>query len=76
MTKEERELYKQLGNRVAFIRENIKDWTQEQLADRAGIGRSSIANLERGEQAVPLHKIVKIAKALNIPTLALLKNIV
>ena len=45
--------------------------SQEELADRAGVHRTYIGMLERGEKNVTLRNIEKLAGALNvsIPTL-------
>jgi transcriptional regulator with XRE-family HTH domain len=40
--------------------------TQQQLADQAGLTRSSIANVEAGRQRVPLHVLAAIALALKV----------
>jgi transcriptional regulator with XRE-family HTH domain len=50
---------------------NGKGWSQEQLADRAGITLNYVGNLERGEQGPSLHMLVRLARALEVdlPTL-------
>ena len=48
--------------------------SQEALADEAGIDRSYIGGIERGEHNVALINLVKIAKALGITTSELLSK--
>ena len=42
------------------------DFSQEELAERAGIDRSYLGGIERGEHNLALINIIKIAKALNL----------
>lgn len=55
-------LYRLIGERVRARR---GDLTQTQLADRVGLGRTSITNLESGAQRMPLHYLVRIAESLD-----------
>jgi len=50
---------------------NARDWSQERLAEAAGITLNYVGNLERGEQGPSLNVLVRLAKALEIdvPTL-------
>lgn len=59
------------GNRVRKIR-NSQDISQERLAIDAGIERSYMGAIERGERNPTLVKIVSIAKALKVKTSELL----
>ena len=59
-------IYKDLGNRVRIEREAIC-MTQAQLAKAIGYSRTSVTNLEAGKQAIPLHQIHVIARALMTP---------
>ncbi|MCP9479740.1 helix-turn-helix domain-containing protein [Marisediminitalea aggregata] len=54
------------GERVRQIRKE-KGLSQEALADLAGIDRSYMGHIERGDQNITLTKIFQIAKALEIP---------
>lgn len=48
-----------------------RGWSQERLAEAAGITLNYVGNLERGEQGPSLHVLVKLARALemDVPTL-------
>ena len=52
------------GKRIKQLRRE-KGYTQEQLADRAGLHRTYIGSIERGEQNISLDNIDKIARALS-----------
>ncbi len=52
------------------------DFSQEELAERAGIDRSYLGGIERGEHNLALINIIKIAKALNLPPHKLLECLV
>jgi transcriptional regulator with XRE-family HTH domain len=57
-------LYTMFGSRVRALREE-KKFTQEELARRVDLSRTSITNIERGRHRVLLHQIVEIAEALD-----------
>lgn len=50
---------------VVRARRKALDLSQEALADHAGIDRSHMGKLERGERNVSFLNIVRIAKAVN-----------
>jgi len=56
---------KQLGKRIRRFRKEQK-LSQEELAHRAGIHRTYMGKIERGESNPPIHTISKIAKALKV----------
>ena len=56
---------KAFGKRVRELR-NQQSYSQEQLADKAGLHRTYIGSIERGEQNVSIDNIAKIAKALRV----------
>ena len=62
---EKSEILKAFGNNVRCLRIK-KGLSQEQLADLAGLHRTYIGGIERGERNISLENIVKIAKALGI----------
>ncbi|OGD94159.1 transcriptional regulator [Candidatus Curtissbacteria bacterium RIFCSPHIGHO2_12_FULL_38_9b] len=52
-----------------------KGLSQEKLAELAGVHRTYIGMIERGEKNITLENINKVAKALEIPVSDLLKGI-
>ncbi len=60
------------GKAVRRIRE-AAGFSQEQLADRAGIHRTYIGGIERGERNPTLVTIHRIARALNVSPKSLLE---
>ena len=53
------------GKRVREVRKG-KGISQERLAEMAGIDRSYVGNIERGEKNITLKKAYEICDALNI----------
>ena len=53
-----------LGDRIRELRE-AKSFSQQDLADRAGMTRPYLSNLERGQSSPTVDLIVRIAKALD-----------
>src|SRR4051812_38471222 len=53
------------GARVRHLR-NGRGWSQEELADRAGLHRTYIGSIERGEQNLSLVNIEKLAATLGV----------
>lgn len=66
-------LYKELGRRLRDYRKGR--FTQEALADKIGLERTSITNIERGAQKVPLHTLYRICNALSIDVRAVLPDV-
>lgn len=64
-------LYTLVGRRVQRARQQA-DLTQEELGKRVGLTRTSITNLERGQQKIQVHTLYEIAVALNVRLDALL----
>ncbi|HJC77347.1 MAG TPA: helix-turn-helix transcriptional regulator [Candidatus Alistipes excrementavium] len=58
-------ILKKFGQRVRQLRYQ-EGYSQEELADRAGVHRTYIGMIERAEKNITLLKIEKVAKALNI----------
>lgn len=48
-----------------------RGWSQERLAEAAGVTLNYVGNLERGEQGPSLHVLIRLALALevDVPTL-------
>ncbi len=68
----EKRALKILGANVRKLRNQLKV-SQEELADRAGVHRTYLGAIERGERNVSLANIVKIANALNVTPARLLQ---
>lgn len=58
-------LYQILGSRLKARREEL-GINQFDLGEKAGIGRTSISNIEQGRQKPPLSIIYKICNELNV----------
>jgi transcriptional regulator with XRE-family HTH domain len=55
-------LYKEFGRGLKKARRDA-DLTQKQVADRVGLSRTSITNIERGNQHIALHHLFLLAAA-------------
>jgi len=60
-----------VGFKIIVLREQ-RGWTQEVLANEAGLHRAYIGQIERGEKNIGLKNLQKIANALNVPVRVLL----
>jgi len=58
-------LYGIVGGRVRKQREELA-LTQDVLAQRAGIARTSLTNFERGRQHLPIHVLLRLADELGL----------
>ncbi len=65
MAKRRDQLLRALGSRVRHLRED-KGWTQEVLADHAGLDRSYIAGIEAGLRNPSVKALAKVAKGLGL----------
>jgi DNA-binding XRE family transcriptional regulator len=61
----EKDFYIRLGRQIKDYR-NKKQFTQDQLAQLSNLKRTSITNIEKGNQKTPLHVVVAICYALEI----------
>jgi DNA-binding XRE family transcriptional regulator len=66
-----RAVYREFGRRVRDSRTGSQI-TQDILAHQIGLSRTSVTNIERGRQAVLLHQVYDIARALDTTVQALL----
>lgn len=68
---DEKRLYQALGERLRALRESQHSArgkvTQAKLAEEVGLERTSITNIERGNQKVPLHVLYRICEVLQVP---------
>jgi len=71
--KEQEKLYKKLGENVKKHRTQL-GLTQEQLADRIELTRTSVVNIEQGKQHTPLHLLLTMAEVFNINLEILIPN--
>ena len=62
------------GRRVRAIREDRR-LSQEQLAEIAGIHRTYISSVERGQRNIGLDNILTLAAALQVPVADLFKDL-
>lgn len=56
-----------LGRNVRALRE-AKGWSQEDYADRAGIHRTYVSDIERGRRNPTITVVEKLAKPLGVST--------
>lgn len=68
------QLLVKFGNKVREIRQK-KGFSQEALALKAGVHRTYIGMIERGEKNITLENIEKISNALDVPLSKLFENI-
>ncbi|KAF1030086.1 MAG: HTH-type transcriptional regulator SutR [Burkholderia plantarii] len=66
------ELIRQFGFTVRRLRET-RAWSQEQLAEHAGLNRSYVGEVERGEAIASLVTVEKLARAFEVSVAALLR---
>ena len=68
------QLLVKFGEKVREIRQK-KGFSQEVLALKAGVHRTYIGMIERGEKNITLENIEKISRALDVPLSKLFENI-
>lgn len=59
------ELYRRLGRAVANRRAEL-GFTQNDVAERLGLSRASLANLENGRQRIMVHQLFSLVNALQL----------
>lgn len=67
-------LRNKLGKKVRELRRN-RGWSQEDFADKAGLHRTYIGSVERGEQNISIDNIEKIAKTLGVSLESLFRGL-
>lgn len=68
-----RAVYRDFGRKFRVSRGESR-LTQDMLAHQIGLSRTSVTNIERGRQAVLLHQVYDIARALDTTVQALLPD--
>lgn len=59
---------KGMGERIRMMREDVRGWTQSDLAERSGVDQPNISNYEGERRAgVPLAHVMRLADALGVP---------
>ncbi len=74
MSPENESQLKAFGSRVRELREGL-GWSQDKLAEGAGLHRTYISGLERGERNVSVLNILRLARALKTTPGRLLNDI-
>ena len=67
------EVFVRFGERLRAVRLK-KGVSQEKLADLAGLHRTYVSSVERGERNISLLNIAKLAKALEVPMAKIMPN--
>ena len=67
------DVYSVVGKRVRAGRAQVQ-LTQDELAQRVGLTRTSITNLELGRQKIQIHTLYAIADALKLPVISFLPD--
>ena len=65
---------RKVGRRIKELRQK-KGWSQEKLAEEAGLHRTYIGQVERGEKSIGVGNLVRIARALDVAAAALLHGV-
>ncbi|KTC65127.1 Regulatory protein munI (plasmid) [Legionella adelaidensis] len=63
-----------IGSKIRELR-LAKGYSQEGIADAAGMGRTYMGRVERGEQNISIQNLIQIAFALNVEVEALIPKI-
>lgn len=67
-------VYEALATRIRKLRSQ-KGWSQEELAERAGLHRTYISHLENGKRQISVETLCKVARGLEVSPSDLLKGI-
>lgn len=69
----EEQLYKLIGAKIRISRQ-VAELSQEELANRIGLGRTSITNIEIGRQKLQIFTLYAIAETLRVSVNSLLPD--
>jgi transcriptional regulator with XRE-family HTH domain len=61
----EKGLRRRIGARIAALRER-REWSQEELARRIGVGRTRLGKWETGEHAPPIPQLLALKAAFGV----------
>jgi transcriptional regulator with XRE-family HTH domain len=64
-------VYVRFGARLRGERKHAR-LTQEDLAERLGLSRTTVVNIERGRQRVALHQLIQMADAIGCEVIHLI----
>ncbi|MFC4271790.1 helix-turn-helix domain-containing protein [Sneathiella chungangensis] len=67
-------VYEQLATRIRKLRHE-KNWSQEELADRAGLHRTYISHIENAKREISVETLCKIARGFEIKPSELMMGI-
>ena len=67
-------VYEKLAVKIRKLR-NERKWSQEELADRAGLHRTYISHIENAKREISVETMCKIAKGFNIDPSELMEGI-
>lgn len=67
-------IYVEIGKQIFEARDR-KGMTQEQLAEKISLKRTSITNIEKGKQQLLVHTLVNIAKELEVEVSSLIPRV-
>jgi transcriptional regulator with XRE-family HTH domain len=59
------DICQRVGERIRQLR-TARKWSQQMLADHAGIGQDHLSELERGKKEIGMRVLERIAVALNV----------
>lgn len=68
MVMSDMELYRRLGQTVAKRRRELR-LTQSDIAEKLGLSRASLANLENGRQRIMVHQLFALVNALELKSI-------
>jgi transcriptional regulator with XRE-family HTH domain len=71
--KKQKILYETVGKRIRDTRK-IAKLTQEGLATRVNLTRTSVTNIEKGRQKLLLHTLFELATAMKVPVAQLMPD--
>ncbi len=63
-----------IGNKIRELR-NYKGYSQEEIAELSGMGRTYMGRVERGEQNISIQNLIQIAFALHVEVGAIIPRL-